>query len=138
MFSISFPFLYRERPSENYCAMYDICGKRCDDKVLNCPYGSPTVKPDDLLSSKIQSFCPTITGNVCCTEAQFDTLKTQVQQAIPFLVGCPACLRKFLNLFCELTCSPNQSLFINVTSVGKLILATVPDHVNNTSPTIVS
>ena len=41
-------------------------------------------------------------------------------QAIPFLVGCPACLRNFLNLFCELTCSPNQSLFINVTSIDKV------------------
>ncbi|KAJ1427399.1 Sterol-sensing domain [Sesbania bispinosa] len=109
-----------ERHSEDYCAMYDICGTRTDGKVVNCPYGSPAVKPDELLSSKIQSLCPTITGNVCCTEAQFDTLKSQVQQAIPFLVGCPACLRNFLNLFCELTCSPNQSLFINVTSVDKV------------------
>ncbi|XP_062027066.1 uncharacterized protein LOC133743216 [Rosa rugosa] len=108
------------RHSEEYCAMYDICGKRTDGKVLNCPYGSPSVKPSDLLSSKIQSLCPTITGNVCCTAAQFDTLRTSVQQAIPFLVGCPACLRNFLNLFCELTCSPNQSLFINVTSVNKV------------------
>ncbi|XP_029128227.1 uncharacterized protein LOC109803148 isoform X2 [Cajanus cajan] len=97
--------------------MSGICGTRSDGKVVNCPYGSPAVKPDALLSSKIQSLCPTITGNVCCTEAQFDTLRTQVQQAIPFLVGCPACLRNFFNLFCELTCSPNQSLFINVTSV---------------------
>ncbi|XP_030527101.1 NPC intracellular cholesterol transporter 1 [Rhodamnia argentea] len=109
-----------ERHSEEYCAMYDICGARSDGKVLNCPYGSPSVKPDDLLSSKIQSLCPTITGNVCCTEAQFNTLRAQVQQAIPFLVGCPACLRNFLNLFCELTCSPNQSRFINVTAVSKV------------------
>ncbi|XP_056177183.1 uncharacterized protein LOC115669675 isoform X1 [Syzygium oleosum] len=108
------------RHSEEYCAMYDICGARSDGKVLNCPYGSPSVKPDDLLSSKIQSLCPTITGNVCCTEAQFNTLRAQVQQAIPFLVGCPACLRNFLNLFCELTCSPNQSRFINVTSISKV------------------
>ncbi|XP_071923445.1 uncharacterized protein [Coffea arabica] len=106
--------------SEGYCAMYDICGARSDGKVLNCPFGSPSVKPDDLLSSKIQSLCPTITGNVCCTEAQFETLRTQVQQAIPFLVGCPACLRNFLNLFCELSCSPSQSQFINVTSVDKI------------------
>ncbi|XP_022747647.1 Niemann-Pick C1 protein-like isoform X2 [Durio zibethinus] len=110
----------RQRHSEGYCAMYDICGNRSDGKVLNCPYGSQAVKPDELLSSKIQSLCPTITGNVCCTEAQFATLRTQVQQAIPFLVGCPACLRNFLNLFCELSCSPNQSLFINVTSVAKV------------------
>ncbi|ESW08014.1 hypothetical protein PHAVU_009G011300 [Phaseolus vulgaris] len=109
-----------EKHFEDYCAMYDICGTRSDGKVVNCPYGSPAVKPDDLFSSKIQSLCPTITGNVCCTEAQFDTLRTQVQQAIPFLVGCPACLRNFLNIFCELTCSPNQSLFINVTSVDNV------------------
>ncbi|PQQ11389.1 hypothetical protein Pyn_40637 [Prunus yedoensis var. nudiflora] len=108
------------RHSEEYCAMYGICGKRSDGKYLNCPFGSPSVKPDDLLSSKVQSLCPTITGNVCCTETQFDTLRSQVQQAIPFLVGCPACLRNFLNLFCELTCSPSQSLFINVTSVAKV------------------
>ncbi|KAL0798721.1 hypothetical protein Bca101_053896 [Brassica carinata] len=108
------------RHSNDYCAMYDICGQRPDGKVLNCPYASPSVKPDDLFSAKIQSLCPTITGNVCCTETQFDTLRSQVQQAVPFLVGCPACLRNFLNLFCELSCSPNQSLFINVTSVAEV------------------
>ncbi|KAJ4880028.1 Patched family protein [Raphanus sativus] len=106
--------------SNEYCAMYDICGQRSDGKVLNCPYPSPSVKPDDLFSAKIQSLCPTITGNVCCTETQFDTLRSQVQQAVPFLVGCPACLRNFLNLFCELSCSPNQSLFINVTSIAQV------------------
>ncbi|GFP98541.1 niemann-pick c1 protein [Phtheirospermum japonicum] len=108
------------RHSEEYCAMYDICGKRSDGKVLNCPVGSPSVKPGELLSAKIQSLCPTITGNICCTEAQFDVLRAQVQQAIPFVVGCPACLRNFLNLFCELTCSPNQSQFINVTHVSRV------------------
>ncbi|XP_057440804.1 uncharacterized protein LOC130732832 [Lotus japonicus] len=106
--------------SNEYCAMYDICGQRSDGKVLNCPYPSPSVKPHDLLSAKIQSLCPTITGNVCCTEEQFDTLRVQVQQAVPILVGCPACLRNFLNLFCELSCSPNQSLFINVTSISQV------------------
>ncbi|KAJ0913522.1 putative Sterol-sensing domain, protein patched/dispatched [Helianthus annuus] len=110
----------REKHGENYCAMYDICGTRSDGKVVNCPFGSPSVKPNDLLSSKIQSLCPTISGNICCTEAQFDTLRSQVQQAIPFLVGCPACLRNFLNLFCELSCSPNQSQFINVTSISQM------------------
>ncbi|GJZ23590.1 Niemann-Pick C1 protein-like protein [Tanacetum coccineum] len=91
-----------------------------DGKAVNCPFGSPSVKPDDLLSAKIQILCPTISGNMCCTKAQFDTLRSQVQQAIPFLVGCPACLRNFLNLFCELTCSPHQSQFINVTDIAQL------------------
>ncbi|KAK7386081.1 hypothetical protein VNO78_32169 [Psophocarpus tetragonolobus] len=110
----------RAKHSEEYCSMYDICGQRSDGKALNCPYSSPSVKPDNLLSAKIQSLCPTITGNVCCTADQFDTLRVQVQQAVPILVGCPACLRNFLNLFCELSCSPNQSLFINVTSISEV------------------
>jgi hypothetical protein len=29
--------------------MYDICGERSDGKVLNCPYGSPSVKVHDSL-----------------------------------------------------------------------------------------
>ena len=37
-------------------------------------------QPDPLFSSKIQSLCPTITGDVCCTEEQFETLRAQVQQ----------------------------------------------------------
>lgn len=33
-----------DRHSKDYCAMYDICGERSDGKVLNCPYGSPSVE----------------------------------------------------------------------------------------------
>jgi Niemann-Pick C1 protein len=33
----------------------------------------------------------------------------------PLLSACPACMENFLNLFCTFTCSPDQSLFINVT-----------------------
>jgi hypothetical protein len=50
------------------------------------------------------------------------TLGHILLQAIPYLVGCPACLRNYLNLFCELSCSPNQSLFINVNSVSEVRL----------------
>jgi Niemann-Pick C1 protein len=132
--------------------MYDICGAREDGKVVNCPFGSPSVKvsgfffifyflilktwmqhfaivpeyastcffffffffflfiyqPDDLLSQKIQSLCPTITGNVCCSEAQFETLRSQVQQVrrlsgnkIEYMC---TCLRSFLSvlfMFCR-------------------------------------
>ncbi|KAL5215204.1 hypothetical protein ABZP36_004356 [Zizania latifolia] len=107
-------------PAEGYCSMYGICSHRSDGKVLNCENATKAFKPDTLFSTRIQSLCPTITGDVCCTVDQFDTLHQQVQQAIPFLVGCPACLRNFLNLFCEMSCSPNQSLFINVTSVKQV------------------
>ncbi|KAJ8762193.1 hypothetical protein K2173_007348 [Erythroxylum novogranatense] len=109
-----------QRHSEGYCSMYDICGARDEGKSLTCPYNVPSTKPNPRLAQKVQSLCPTITGNICCTEAQFDILRSNTQQAVPFLVGCPACLRNFLNLFCEITCSPDRSLFLNVTSVSKI------------------
>jgi hypothetical protein len=43
------------------------------------------MQPDDYFSAKIQSLCPAISGNVCCTETQFDTLRAQVQQVRPSL-----------------------------------------------------
>uniref|UniRef100_A0A453CMN3 SSD domain-containing protein n=1 Tax=Aegilops tauschii subsp. strangulata TaxID=200361 RepID=A0A453CMN3_AEGTS len=117
-------------PAEGYCSMYGICANRSDGKVLNCVNATKAVKPDTLFSTRIQSLCPTITGDVCCTVDQFDTLHQQVQQAVPFLVGCPACLRNFLNLFCEMSCSPNQSLFINVTSAKQVDNITTVDGID--------
>ncbi|KAM3388797.1 hypothetical protein ACQJBY_011126 [Aegilops geniculata] len=117
-------------PAEGYCSMYGICANRSDGKVLNCVNATKAVKPDTLFSTRIQSLCPTITGDVCCTVDQFDTLHQQVQQAVPFLVGCPACLRNFLNLFCEMSCSPNQSLFINVTSEKQVNNITTVDGID--------
>ncbi|KAJ7299954.1 hypothetical protein O6H91_Y105400 [Diphasiastrum complanatum] len=112
-------YLVKDAHAKQHCAMYGICGSRKDGRALNCPYPTPAVKPDTAFSNKIQSLCPTITGDVCCTPDQFDLLRSQVQQAVPFLTGCPACLRNFLNLFCEFSCSPDQSLFLNVTSIVK-------------------
>lgn len=48
--------MFRQRHSEGYCAMYDICGNRSDGKVLNCPYGSPAVKVVLLLTVS-RKFC---------------------------------------------------------------------------------
>eukprot|EP00850_Spirogloea_muscicola_P011841 SM000075S21930 [mRNA] locus=s75:132909:143830:+ [translate_table: standard] len=110
-----------------HCAMYGICGKREDGKVLNCPrytpakevFAAPTVQeaesfhtddlvqPSSTLSRKVQSLCPAMTGNICCDSEQL------MYSAVPFLTGCPACLRNFLNFFCQLSCSPDQSLFVN-------------------------
>lgn len=36
-----------------------------------------------------------------------------------FISSCPACKENFFNLFCTFTCSPDQSLFINVTQTEK-------------------
>lgn len=55
------------------------------------------------------------TGQVCCKGEQLDTLSENLRKANTFVSACPACKDNFYNLFCTFTCSPDQSLFINVT-----------------------
>lgn len=81
-------------------------------------------QPDDLLSSKIQSLCPTITGNVCCTEAQFETLRTQVQQVkfslclslsfFLFFFFNYRCIFVMFKIWVDLTVSLSLSLFLYI------------------------
>lgn len=37
-------------------------------------------QPSEALSHKIQSLCPTLTGDVCCSSNQFERLREHVQQ----------------------------------------------------------
>ena len=48
---------------------------------------------------------------------QLDSLSENLKKANPLISSCPACKENFYNLFCTFTCSPDQSLFINVTQV---------------------
>ena len=67
----------------------------------------------------MQELCPGLFfGNVstCCDILQLQTLKNNLQLPLQFLSRCPSCFYNLINLFCELTCSPNQFEFLNVTS----------------------
>lgn len=46
---------------------------------------------------------------------QVDSLKDELATANTIVSSCPACKDNFYNLFCTFTCSPDQSLFLNVT-----------------------
>ena len=47
--------------------------------------------------------------------SQIDALSKNLKLAEGIIASCPACKENFFNTFCTFTCSPNQSLFINVT-----------------------
>jgi Niemann-Pick C1 protein len=46
-------------------------------------------------------------------------LSENLKKAIPFVSSCPACKENFYNIFCTFTCSPDQSLFVNITQANK-------------------
>jgi Niemann-Pick C1 protein len=57
--------------------------------------------------------------STCCDTKQLETLDNQVGLAANFLSRCPSCLQNLVAHICDMTCSPEQSRFINVTQTEK-------------------
>lgn len=86
-------------------------GRPCADNGLASP-------PSDALREEIVKLCGPKWNNtdVCCVEQQVQALKKNLGRAQGIIESCPACKDNFFNLFCTFTCSPDQSLFLNVTA----------------------
>ncbi|CAK7268124.1 niemann-Pick type C-related protein 1 [Sporothrix epigloea] len=56
---------------------------------------------------------------IVCFILQVKALKDNLATANQLISSCPACKDNFYNLFCTFTCSPDQSLFINVTDAAE-------------------
>ncbi|XP_053427652.1 NPC intracellular cholesterol transporter 1 isoform X3 [Nycticebus coucang] len=101
------------------CVWYGECGIASGDKRYNCKYsGPPKPLPKDGYDL-VQELCPGFffdNVSLCCDVQQLRTLKDSLQLPLQFLSRCPSCFYNLLNLFCELTCSPRQSQFLNVTA----------------------
>jgi len=112
------------------CAIRGHCGKQgFFGSDLPCPDNGKAAAPSDAVRDKLVALCgPKWTdSDVCCEEGQVDTLKKNLKMAEGIIASCPACKDNFFNLFCTFTCSPDQSLFLNVTetataSSGKTIV----------------
>lgn len=57
-----------------------------------------------------------IPSSVCCTQDQVETLADKMQQAAPLIASCPACINNFRSFYCDFTCSPDQSTFLDIVS----------------------
>ncbi|XP_012371151.1 Niemann-Pick C1 protein [Octodon degus] len=106
------------------CIWYGECGIASGDKRYNCKYsGPPKPLPKDGYNL-VQELCPGFfydNVSLCCNVQQLQTLKDNLQLPLQFLSRCPSCFYNLINLFCELTCSPRQSQFLNITATEDYI-----------------
>ncbi|KAK2513098.1 hypothetical protein Q9233_015728, partial [Columba guinea] len=112
-----------------YCAFYGECGRNPEVNVslvpsnVPCLSNTPAREATGAFLSLLQAVCPDLVQNgsetvlVCCNLAQLSSLRLSVALSGTVLARCPACARNFANLYCHNICSPNQSLFTNVTRV---------------------
>ncbi|XP_023414361.2 NPC1-like intracellular cholesterol transporter 1 isoform X5 [Loxodonta africana] len=115
-----------------YCALYEECGKNPElpgslAELSNVPCLSNTparhVAGQHLIL--LRRICPRLynglnTTYACCSSKQLESLELSLAITKALLTRCPACSDNFVSLHCQNTCSPNQSLFINVTRVFQL------------------
>ncbi|RMZ83187.1 hypothetical protein DV738_g1429, partial [Chaetothyriales sp. CBS 135597] len=103
------------------CALRGKCGhKPWEFTSLPCVYNEKASQPSDTLREKLVNLCGAKwqDSDVCCDESQIDDLKSNLKTAEGLIASCPACKDNFFNIFCTFTCSPDQSLFINVTDTA--------------------
>ncbi|KAI0997027.1 NPC intracellular sterol transporter 1-related protein 1 [Podosphaera aphanis] len=84
---------------------------------LPCSYNGLAQDPEPDARAKLVELCGPKWNNgpVCCDQGQIQVLSENFDKVKSFISACPACKDNFYNLFCTFTCSPDQSLFINVT-----------------------
>lgn len=100
------------------CAIRGHCGKQSlFGSELPCPDNGLAETPSSDLRDKLVSVCGDEWKDtkVCCTDEQVEALQGNLQRAQNIISACPACKKNFYDLFCTFTCSPDQSLFVNVT-----------------------
>ncbi|GCB78236.1 hypothetical protein scyTo_0018579 [Scyliorhinus torazame] len=109
-----------------HCAFYEDCGKNPEvsgsllPARVPCVYNGPALKVSGQHLELLKTVCPMLyTGaqstHACCSMKQLNMLDKSLSLSKTLLSRCPSCVQNFINLYCQNTCSPNQSLHINVT-----------------------
>nr|XP_018672975.1 NPC intracellular cholesterol transporter 1 isoform X2 [Ciona intestinalis] len=113
---------------DGYCIMYDECATNVlNKKNLNCFYNGKAKKLEEQTGLDILlQLCPYMYKGpnltyTCCSTKQLQTLQSNLQLPYQYLSRCPACFSNFVAMFCEMTCSTDQSTF------------TTPETLKNTS-----
>ncbi|XP_040310900.1 NPC1-like intracellular cholesterol transporter 1 isoform X2 [Herpailurus yagouaroundi] len=124
--------LYTPIHRSGYCAFYDECGKNPELSGGLAPLANVSClsnTPARLLAGEhlalLRRICPRLyagpdTTYACCSAKQLVSLEASLAVTKALLARCPACTDNFVSLHCHNTCSPNQSLFVNVTRVARL------------------
>lgn len=105
------------------CLMKGICGETAFGGIPCKTDEEPKPITESKALEVLRQMCPHLaTGNdamLCCTEDQLIRLNQTFEMISMFLKECPSCVRNFEKVFCHLSCSPDQMLFMKITKTTK-------------------
>ena len=104
---------------------YDQCGTdQVTLKALNCLYNHPApVLSDHDGISILEQLCPQMvaanasTTKTCCSSSQLKTFQSNMKLPDETMSRCPSCYKNLVDLYCYMTCSPDQSMYVNASTV---------------------
>ncbi|TSO88083.1 Niemann-Pick C1-like protein 1 [Bagarius yarrelli] len=114
------------QPQPGYCVMYDECGSNPNVEGSLIPAKVPCKSYQQARLATGQQYqllkdiCPMLDRGVgktfaCCTITQLRSLQTSLTLSKAVLLRCPSCSYNFAHMHCITTCSPDQSLVVNIT-----------------------
>lgn len=129
---------YTTIKQEGYCTIYDECGLNPEvsnsliPAIIPCLANNPAYKLNGNDLRLLKEICPMLyTGDdntyACCSGKQLQSVQKSFALSKVILSRCPSCAENFANIYCQNICSPNQSLFINVTRVNDTIVNGKPE-----------
>ncbi|KAK3908856.1 NPC intracellular cholesterol transporter 1 [Frankliniella fusca] len=117
---VALPGLPAADAAEQQCIMYGECNTDEKGFKQNCVDSQgPRKMTDPAGLQQLRADCPNLFNEqgeaiTCCDVDQIVTLHSSLLKAAAIYSRCPACFRNFFAVFCELTCSPTQSQFLEV------------------------
>ncbi|KAI3403231.2 NCR1 [Candida oxycetoniae] len=108
--------------SVGYCNTFNNCGKKSIfGKPLPCANFVEAREPSLESKNKLRAICGQDFDLVCCSPEQIEELESNLKRVDAIISSCPACHRNFYNFFCQFSCSPNESTFVEIlkTQVAK-------------------
>ncbi|XP_036604933.1 NPC1-like intracellular cholesterol transporter 1 [Trichosurus vulpecula] len=114
------------------CAFYDDCGENPELSSsliplsnVSCLSNTPARKLSGDHLQLLNEICPRLyqgpdSTYACCSVKQLLALQSSLAVTKVLLNRCPACSENFASLYCQNTCSPNQTVFINVTRISAI------------------
>ncbi|KAJ8965134.1 hypothetical protein NQ314_004359 [Rhamnusium bicolor] len=97
-----------------HCIWYGECNGS-GAKKQNCLYNGTALPLNGTGPALLKTWCPDLSpGATCCSEDQLQSFDTSIKMAANFLKRCPSCMANLVRHLCSMTCSPDQSKFIDV------------------------
>ncbi|CAI5757233.1 unnamed protein product [Candida verbasci] len=115
--SLTLAISTNDQHKEGYCNQLNNCGKKSIfGKPLPCATFEPAIKISPESKQKLNKICGDSFNfeYVCCSDEQIDDLKSNLKRVDPIISSCPACHQNFYSFFCQFSCSPNQSKFVEI------------------------